>query len=125
MIFAVLGSLGGVVAFLGAIAVIVRSISRQVSATESNTKALNELKDTVVKLDSTVDDQNVRLVRVEERAERTGGRLDRVESRPPWRKLRPLAGSFRWSARQIPRPTHYPCTWRDSQPSRRARRLSC
>ena len=82
MIFAVLGSLGGVVAFLGAIAVIVRSISRQVSATESNTRALNELKATVQKLDSTVDDQNVRLVRVEERAERTGGRLDRLEGGP-------------------------------------------
>src|SRR5260221_7923735 len=83
MIFAILGSLGGVVAFLCAIAVIVRSISRQVSATESNTKALNELKDTVQKLDSTVDDQNVRLVRVEERAERTGGGMERVERGVP------------------------------------------
>ncbi len=82
MIFAILGSLGGVVAFLGAIAVIVRAISRQVGATESNTKALLDLKATVQKLDSTVDDQNVRLVRVEERAERTGGRLDRLEGRP-------------------------------------------
>ncbi len=82
MIFAILGSLGGVTAFLGAIAVIVRAISRQVGATESNTRALLDLKTTVQKLDSTVDDQNVRLVRVEERAERTGGRLDRLEGGP-------------------------------------------
>ena len=56
-----------------------RSISRQVSATEANTQALRELKSEVHELSGTVGDQNVRLVRVEERDERTRGRLDRLE----------------------------------------------
>lgn len=39
----ILSSLGGIVAFLCAVTVIARGIFRQVTATEANTKALNEL----------------------------------------------------------------------------------
>lgn len=67
MFLAVLGALGGGTAFLVAITVVVKAIFRQVKATEDNTQALNDLKDTVIKLDTVVDDHTVRIVRIEER----------------------------------------------------------
>jgi predicted PurR-regulated permease PerM len=66
MIAAILGSLGGVVAFIAAISVVVRSIARQVQATVDNTRALKDLKDTVLKLDATVDGHTLRIQRVED-----------------------------------------------------------
>lgn len=43
MIFAILGSLGGIVAFLGGVTLLLRGIVRNVDATKDNTTALNKL----------------------------------------------------------------------------------
>lgn len=65
MIFAVLGSLGGLTAFGTAIWIVVRAIFRQVGATEDNTRALDELRSSVLKLDVQVDEHAQRLARLE------------------------------------------------------------
>lgn len=59
IILSALGSLGGLVAFIGAIWIIMRSIFAQSFATRENTKDINELKGRVSAL---------------ERAARNGGR---------------------------------------------------
>jgi len=43
MVFTVLGALGGIVAFISAIMIVVRAIARQISTTERNTNAVKEL----------------------------------------------------------------------------------
>jgi hypothetical protein len=67
-VLAILGSLGGIAAFFGAVFVVVRAIFRQVRATEdltrateANTRALNEIR-------HIVDDHTVRLAVLENRA---------------------------------------------------------
>lgn len=61
----ILGALGGVVVFAGAIITIIKGIFRQVHATEENTKALNALSNTVTGLDSRLDDHAQRIARLE------------------------------------------------------------
>lgn len=58
---AIFAALGGIVVFLGAVWAVIRSITRQITATESNTaaiqsatKAIRELEDKVDTLDRTV-----------------------------------------------------------------------
>jgi len=62
---AVASALGGIVAFALAVATIVRSIGRQVSATKDNTKALVKLSDAVNNLDGRVDQHAERIARLE------------------------------------------------------------
>lgn len=65
MVFAILGSLGGVAAFLGAMFVVVKAIFKQVRTTEDNTQALIGLRETIGKLDVLVDDHAQRIARLE------------------------------------------------------------
>lgn len=62
---AILGALGGIGAFGAGVWTIVRSIARQIGATKDNTEALHDLRDTVMKLDTTVDDHTTRIARLE------------------------------------------------------------
>jgi hypothetical protein len=79
-VLAILGSLGGVVIFVGAIWAIIRAGLRQVSATEDNTKATKDntaaiegLKTKVGELDRTVAIQG-------ERIDNQGGQIDRLRT---------------------------------------------
>jgi hypothetical protein len=65
VVYEVLGSLGGVVAFIGAIWVIVRSILRNVTATEENTKATNNLAGEMRELRTIVNGHGERIARLE------------------------------------------------------------
>lgn len=65
MIFAILGSLGGITAFVTAVVFMVRSIVRQVGATEDNTAALKDLKDSVRELKAELSGHETRISRLE------------------------------------------------------------
>jgi hypothetical protein len=69
MILAVLGSLGGVVAFVGAVWVVVRAIFRQSGATKDNTEAVDRLT-------SSVDKMNGEFHHLSERVSRLEGALE-------------------------------------------------
>lgn len=53
---AILGSLGGVAAFMTAIVLVIRAIARQVSSTEDNTKATNDAAAEIKALKEAVSD---------------------------------------------------------------------
>lgn len=65
MIFTILGSLGGVTAFIGGVFIIVRGVVHQTQVTRDNTAALDRLTRTIEKLDGVVDDHTTRIVRLE------------------------------------------------------------
>jgi hypothetical protein len=65
MIFEVLGSLGGVVAFSGAVWVIVRAIARNVQATEENTKATQGLSAEMREMRTVVNGHGERIASLE------------------------------------------------------------
>jgi hypothetical protein len=67
-VLAILGSLGGIVAFCGAIWVIVKAGFRQVSATEENTKALGRMTDAIGKLDTRVDQHDIDIAVLKDKA---------------------------------------------------------
>jgi len=75
---AILASLGGVVAFLGMLFVIVKSVFRQVNATEDNTKALNELSEQIKGMADQLNDHETRISVVE----RTGWPRSGRNTRP-------------------------------------------
>jgi hypothetical protein len=41
---AILGSLGGIIAFIGAVVLVIRAIFKQIGAVEDNTRTLKEIK---------------------------------------------------------------------------------
>lgn len=55
-VFAILGSLGGIVAFITAIVLVIRSVARQVSSTEDNTAAIKEASEEIKALKVAVSD---------------------------------------------------------------------
>jgi hypothetical protein len=63
----ILSSLGGIVAFVTGVALVIRAILKNVNATRDNTKALEELIKTVTLLRESDDNQNVRLAVLEDR----------------------------------------------------------
>ena len=67
MIFAVLGSLGGIVAFVGAMWVIIRAVFRNISAVEDNTDAVRQLTQRLDKHDDMFMVQGERIARLEGR----------------------------------------------------------
>jgi hypothetical protein len=66
-ILAILGSLGGVAAFITAIYVIIKAAFGQVNATKENTKALNRVSDTIDKLDKRVDQHDIDIAVIKDR----------------------------------------------------------
>ena len=69
-VFVVLGSLGGLVAALGAIIILGRGIFRQVNATEDNTKALQDLTGKVDALFQSYSNHETRISVLEDRLKR-------------------------------------------------------
>lgn len=69
-ILLVLGSSGGIVAFLSAVVIIGRGIFRQVAATEDNTKALQGLTDEVHDLKTMTGSHETRITVLEDRDRR-------------------------------------------------------
>lgn len=67
MALAILGSLGGVVAFATAVFFIVRAGFRQANATEENTKALNRNSEAIDKLDKRVDGHDIAIAVLRDR----------------------------------------------------------
>lgn len=63
--WAVLGSLGGIVAFIVAVVTVIKGIFSQIQATKDLTKAVRELRDVVGSLDGKVDIHAERLSRLE------------------------------------------------------------
>lgn len=61
VVLTILGALGGVVVFGGAVWTVIRAIFKQVGATEDNTKALHDLQRTVESLNGRLNDQDGRL----------------------------------------------------------------
>jgi hypothetical protein len=61
----VLGALGGGAVFVAALVATVRGIFKQVNATESNTKALTEVRDEMRSLNSVVGTHESRISRLE------------------------------------------------------------
>lgn len=68
--YAILGSVGGIVAFLTAIVIIGRGIFKQVDATEDNTRALKEMTAKVDQLFDKYNDHETRLRVLEDRDKR-------------------------------------------------------
>jgi flagellar biogenesis protein FliO len=66
-VLAVLGSLGGIIAFVTAVIVVVRGIFRQVQATDDLTRAVRELRDTLTAQDRRLNDYGERIARLEGR----------------------------------------------------------
>jgi hypothetical protein len=66
MVWQVLGSVGGIVALLTAVWLILRGIFKWISATEANTEALKELTKIVAKSDERLDNHETRLVVLED-----------------------------------------------------------
>lgn len=64
---AILGALGGGVAFLSALVIVVRAVFKEVAAIDNNTIALNELRKTVAQFDARLTEQGERLSRLEGR----------------------------------------------------------
>jgi len=67
MIFAVLGSLGGIVAFAGAMWVIIRAVFRNINAVEDNTDAVKKLTERMDKHDGMFMSYGERIARLEGR----------------------------------------------------------
>lgn len=59
-VLGILGALGGLVVFVGAVVTVARGIFRQIAATEANTAALGELT-------GTLKDHETRIARIEGR----------------------------------------------------------
>jgi hypothetical protein len=66
----ILSSLGGIVAFITGISLVVRAILKNVNATRDNTRALEELIKSVTQLRESDEAQNVRIAVLEDRAKR-------------------------------------------------------
>jgi hypothetical protein len=64
---AILGSLGGIVAFPTAIFVIARAGFKQANATRENTEALKEMTGAISKLDRRVDDHDIQIAVIKDR----------------------------------------------------------
>ena len=73
MIWTVLGALGGIVAFLGAVAVVVRAIARQIRTTDRNTQAVNDLTREITALKTVFNGHETRISRLEGWRERAPG----------------------------------------------------
>jgi hypothetical protein len=69
-LFEVSGGVGGLILLFTAIVVIGRGIFRQVSVTEDNTGALNDLSEKIDKLTSGYNEHDVRLAVLEDRIRR-------------------------------------------------------
>lgn len=69
-VIALFGSLGGIVAVLGAILILGRGVFRQVSATEDNTKALQDLTGRVESLFQLYSNHETRISVLEDRSRR-------------------------------------------------------
>ena len=61
----ILGALGGLAVFLGAMWAVIRGIFRQVNATDKNTMALNELSGKINSLDGTITNHEHRITVLE------------------------------------------------------------
>jgi hypothetical protein len=59
------GALGGVIVFFGALYAVIKSAFAQVTATKDNTKALEKLTSTVNGQDGRLDNHEIRLTRLE------------------------------------------------------------
>lgn len=67
MFIQILGALGGVVAFIGAVWIIVRAVFNQSNVTKENTMAVQELNRTVRELSAELHRQGERIARLEGR----------------------------------------------------------
>lgn len=65
IVLSILGSLGGIVVFIGAVFAVVRAVFSLTGATKDNTQALKELSDEVHRLGSVQGDHGERLARLE------------------------------------------------------------
>ena len=91
MILAILGSLGGVVAFTAGIWIIARAIIRQADAVRDNTDALKANTEAIDKLDKRVDQHDVRIAILERRRTRLVRQAaDRPARRPRGLHRHPL-----------------------------------
>jgi hypothetical protein len=64
----ILGALGGVAAFIGLLAVMVRGLFSQIHAIEDNTRALNDLRLQLQTVDGRADEFERRISRLEGKA---------------------------------------------------------
>jgi hypothetical protein len=69
---AILGGIGGIVAFLAGVAAVLRGIFRQISATEDNTAAIHGLSERLDRQDGKLDDYGTRIARLEGFGRRRG-----------------------------------------------------
>lgn len=68
----ILSSLGGIVAFLGLVGLIIRAIFRQINATEDNTTAVRNLTRQVEALNTKVGELEKKVIILEDRIRRNG-----------------------------------------------------
>jgi Na+-transporting methylmalonyl-CoA/oxaloacetate decarboxylase gamma subunit len=66
----IVSSLGGIIAFLGLVALIIRGIFKIVNATEDNTTATRELSATMIKIVEKQNDHETRIAILEDRRHR-------------------------------------------------------
>jgi uncharacterized protein YybS (DUF2232 family) len=66
----ILGSLGGIVAFVTAVFLIIRAIFKQINAIDDNTTEIRETRDQVTKMAEKISDHDVRIHILEDRAKR-------------------------------------------------------
>lgn len=78
---ALLGALGGLVAFIAGVWALLRGIFRQVNATDANTRATRELTGKLERIAATVEGHGERLARLEGGRGRGGGNPGRGGSR--------------------------------------------
>lgn len=72
VILAVLGSLGGITAFITGTFFVVRGLFAQASATRTNTVAVNKLTEEIEKLDDRLDTHAERIAKLEGHNARRG-----------------------------------------------------
>jgi UDP-N-acetylglucosamine enolpyruvyl transferase len=63
----ILSSMGGIFAFISGTFLVIRAITRNVTATRDNTEALTKVEQVLKELGSTVDEHTVRLAVLEDR----------------------------------------------------------
>lgn len=68
----IISSLGGIVAFLGLVGLIIRAIFRQINATEDNTTAVRNLTRQVEALNTKVGELEKKVIILEDRIRRNG-----------------------------------------------------
>jgi hypothetical protein len=71
IILASLGGLGGIVAFIGGIYFLIRSVAKLINATQDNTKALFEARSTIENLKITVDQHTIDIAILKDRNSRS------------------------------------------------------